>query len=47
MAIKKITWIECTCEKCGYVWKPKTENPAMCPECKSARWNEPRKEKKS
>lgn len=39
MAVKKITMLECTCEKCGKVWISRTsEPPAVCPGCKNPRW---------
>lgn len=34
------------CERCGYRWVPRhgTDNePKVCPKCKSAYWNKPRK----
>lgn len=27
------------CNKCGYKWTPKTENPAQCPKCSSRKWD--------
>jgi len=48
MAIKKIVRLECTCEKCGHKWTTRTDRePVQCPSCKSIRFNEPRKEKKT
>lgn len=44
--IIKIEVAECKCEKCGFEWTAKTVNPKICPSCKSAGWNEPKKEKK-
>jgi len=41
-----ITVSRCTCEKCGYQWTSRTENPFLCPRCKTAKWNEPRNDKK-
>lgn len=26
------------CDKCGYVWESRKENPKECPECKSRDW---------
>jgi predicted Zn-ribbon and HTH transcriptional regulator len=35
------------CYRCEYEWWPrKTTKPRMCPKCKSAYWDRPRKEKK-
>ena len=36
------------CERCGHKWIPReqTEEPRVCPKCKSPYWNRPRKEKK-
>ena len=33
------------CERCGHVWVPrnKEEYPNVCPKCKSAYWDKPRK----
>lgn len=31
---------EHTCEKCGYDWEGRKENPKQCPKCKSMEWNE-------
>lgn len=31
------------CERCGYVWVPRTEvKPTICPHCKSPYWDKPR-----
>ena len=35
--------MKCKCEKCGYEWLARVENPKSCPECKRRDW---RKEKK-
>lgn len=37
------------CERCGHVWvaredREKGDLPIICPKCKSAYWNKPRKE---
>ena len=42
----KITVAECTCERCGFAWTAKTANPKLCPRCKSAGWNEEKKQPK-
>jgi len=28
----------CTCERCGFHWKPKVADPRQCPSCKSHHW---------
>jgi len=33
------------CEKCGYEWKSRVQNPKSCPRCK-ARLDAPKKEEK-
>ena len=38
--------IELTCLRCGHKWIPRTDNPAMCPACKSRVWNKPKKQSK-
>ena len=31
------------CEACGHEWVPRsTERPALCPKCKSLRWDKAR-----
>lgn len=30
---------ECLCNKCGYSWISRTEDPKECPECKSRDWD--------
>ena len=36
------------CEKCGHEWVQRGKRePVQCPKCKSVRFNEPRKEKKT
>jgi len=32
------------CSKCGYTWVPRTEYPAVCPVCKSRKWDDREKE---
>ena len=35
------------CERCGHEWVPRPgDTPRICPKCKSARWDTPRKVKK-
>lgn len=32
------------CNKCGHIWmKRGNEQPLICPKCKTARWNKPKK----
>lgn len=42
-----ITVMGFRCERCGHEWIPRTESggdePRICPKCKSAYWNQPRK----
>ncbi|MHA1827128.1 MAG: hypothetical protein ACTSX6_00620 [Candidatus Heimdallarchaeaceae archaeon] len=35
------------CERCGHEWIPriKTQEPIICPKCKSPYWNKPKKNK--
>ena len=35
------------CERCEHEWIPrnKTDEPAVCPKCKSPYWNKPRRQK--
>ena len=30
---------ELACKRCGHVWTPRSDNPQMCPRCKSYKWN--------
>lgn len=32
----------CRC-RCGHEWLPKGERPRVCPKCKSANWDRPKK----
>ncbi len=33
------------CDRCGHEWQKKgKEEPLICPKCKSAYWNRPKKE---
>jgi len=36
------------CERCGYIWRPRLpeDKIKICPKCKSAYWNVPRRKKK-
>lgn len=42
-----ITVMGFRCERCGHEWIPRIESdgdePRICPKCKSAYWNQPRK----
>ncbi len=39
---------QCICMRCAYRWFPRSERaPVMCPKCRSAYWNIPRKAKQS
>ena len=31
--------VKCKCQKCGYEWVPRVDNPKLCPECKCRKWN--------
>ncbi len=44
MPAKKEVIEKVHCEKCGYDWWPKTPGkPRVCPNCKSAWWDIPKK----
>lgn len=46
MAKVKITVDGFRCERCGHEWAPRTkitEDPTICPKCKSPYWNKPKK----
>jgi len=32
----------CRCNKCHHVWLPQTTTPYLCPQCKTAKWNDKR-----
>jgi len=34
------------CLRCGGSWKPRVENPRMCPICKTPYWDVPRRKLK-
>ena len=36
------------CERCSHEWVPRdrTKTPTVCPKCKSAYWNTPRRSKR-
>jgi predicted Zn-ribbon and HTH transcriptional regulator len=36
----KVTKIKC--ERCGFVWQPRSEDVRICPKCKSARFDTPK-----
>lgn len=29
----------CKCERCGYEWQPREDNPIKCAKCNSPYWN--------
>jgi predicted Zn-ribbon and HTH transcriptional regulator len=37
--MKDIMSIELSCEKCGYTWRPRVQDPKECPNCKTRRHN--------
>ncbi|MDE1876238.1 MAG: hypothetical protein KGH86_05375 [Thaumarchaeota archaeon] len=44
MAIIKVVGYQC--DRCGHEWSPRLKTdvePAICPKCKSAYWNKPRR----
>jgi uncharacterized Zn finger protein (UPF0148 family) len=42
------TLTEKQCNRCGHKWFPRsTDEPTICPKCKSPYWNRQRKEKKN
>lgn len=44
MYMAEITLKGYKCERCGQVWVPREhERPRVCPKCKSAYWDAPRK----
>ncbi len=42
MGIKKVTVLECTCERCGHVWVAENKPPQACSKCRSTLWDKPR-----
>ena len=34
---------KCECQKCGYEWESRKENPKSCPECKTRNWDKDKK----
>lgn len=42
----KVTIPKLECERCGYRWWPRKEDVRLCPRCKSALWDVPKKAKK-
>ena len=32
------------CQKCKHEWHPRQEDVRLCPKCKTAKWDIPRKE---
>lgn len=44
MGTRDITVMECTCERCQYVWNAAAaELPKTCARCRSPYWNVPRR----
>ena len=46
MPLKPITLMGYECTRCAHKWVPKvmgSEEPRVCPKCKSPYWNVPRK----
>lgn len=41
--VRKITVLECTCTRCGYVWTAKGEAPVRCAGCGSPYWSKPKR----
>ena len=41
----KIQMVGFRCERCGHEWTPRdtSQDPKVCPKCKSAYWNTPKK----
>ena len=38
---------KCICERCEHKWEPRyDETPAVCPKCRSPRWQTPPKPRK-
>ena len=38
--------IKIKCERCRFIWQPRNpDNVKICPKCKSARFDEPKKSK--
>jgi predicted Zn-ribbon and HTH transcriptional regulator len=31
------------CKRCGHAWIPRIADVRLCPKCKTARWDEPKK----
>lgn len=42
MKLKKLE-----CKRCEYGWVARTEEPKVCPQCKSPYWNVPRRQVKN
>jgi len=47
MAKFTVIRVICRCERCGYEWEPRKQEqePHVCPKCKSAYWNTPKRNK--
>lgn len=35
------------CKRCGYKWPPRVAAPVVCPRCRSAYWDRPRRKQKT
>lgn len=33
------------CNQCGHEWRPRIEDPRICPKCHSLRWDKEKKDK--
>lgn len=38
---------KCKCKRCDHTWIPRTENPILCPFCKSKYWNDERNDERN
>jgi len=43
---EKIKYKNLICLRCSYEWTPLTENPKVCPKCKSYHWKTQRRQKR-
>ena len=44
--MKKVKLFKLHCLRCGKEWTPRTEEVRICPECKSAYFDKPKRESK-